>query len=332
MRKTIVLFLWLTATVGLTYVTNAAVELVDRQVLPEGSKIEVLSFPEEQASPPPTTLLETINESIQVDEKNISNTEVMETIPPETTTPEPDPELKITSTTTLNTQIDSEIFPESELKETATPDESESEIIEFPDNEADKTQIEDSVLIQEVVIEEEVVEPIVIPIASTTTKPVDPIVIRSQVTPKATMGEPYNFQLLAEGGKPPYKWSLSSGILPSSLKLSENGLISGVLEDYDSNTFELLVSDSIGESLNTAEFTIEIEKSRRTVVARGGTAFIDIDGDLVSLFLVSPADGYSAVIVDPGGFRVEVQFVPIQGDATSFVACEVNNELVCVSD
>mgnify|MGYP001375423938 CR=1 FL=1 len=57
-----------------------------------------------------------------------------------------------------------------------------------------------------------------------------------------------------------------------------------------------------------------------------------IDGDLVSLFLVSPADGYSAVIVESGGFRVEVQFVPIQGDSTSYVVCEVNNGVNCTSD
>ena len=78
--------------------------------------------------------------------------------------------------------------------------------------------------------------------------------------------------------------------------------------------------------------TIEIEPNRKTVIARGGTAFIDIDGDKLSLFLVSPADGYSALIVEPGGFRVEVQFLPIQGDSTSFVVCEVAGELVCNSD
>ena len=50
MRKTIVLIFWLIATVGLTYVANEAVELVDRQVLPEGSKIEVLALPEEKTS------------------------------------------------------------------------------------------------------------------------------------------------------------------------------------------------------------------------------------------------------------------------------------------
>ena len=58
---------------------------------------------------------------------------------------------------------------------------------------------------------------------------------------------------------------------------------------------------------------------------------LDVVGDSVSLFLASPADGFSAVIVESGGFRVEVQFIPLQGDATSWVVCEVNDGVVCSS-
>ena len=46
MRRTVVVvFLWLAATAGVVYVANAAVELVDLQVFPGGSRIEVLSLP-----------------------------------------------------------------------------------------------------------------------------------------------------------------------------------------------------------------------------------------------------------------------------------------------
>ncbi|SVA52345.1 uncharacterized protein METZ01_LOCUS105199, partial [marine metagenome] len=41
-----VVFLWLLATAGVTYVANTAVELVDLQVFPGGERIEVLSLPE----------------------------------------------------------------------------------------------------------------------------------------------------------------------------------------------------------------------------------------------------------------------------------------------
>jgi len=43
---------WVVATVGVTYVANAAVELVDLQVFPQGARIEVLA----RAQPTPTTL------------------------------------------------------------------------------------------------------------------------------------------------------------------------------------------------------------------------------------------------------------------------------------
>ena len=109
-------------------------------------------------------------------------------------------------------------------------------------------------------------------------------------------------------------------------------MITGVLSESEESTLVFVVRDSLQQSFVSEEIKLEIETDRKTVVARGGTAFIDIDGDLVSLFLVSPADGYSAVIVEPGGFRVEVQFVPIQGDSTSYVVCEVNDGVNCTSD
>ena len=46
MRTALVVLLWLVATAGVVYVANTAVELVDLQVFPGGSRIEVLSLPE----------------------------------------------------------------------------------------------------------------------------------------------------------------------------------------------------------------------------------------------------------------------------------------------
>ena len=170
------------------------------------------------------------------------------------------------------------------------------------------------------------------PLPPTTTVNLPELRILTKELPKASVGSNYEFQLLAEGGKPPYTWSVHSGDMSNGLKLSENGLISGFLEDSAETLLVFSLEDSNKKALISQEFSLESESERRTVVARGGTTFIDIDGDLVSLFLVSPADGYSAVIVEPGGFRVEVQFVPIQGDSTSYVVCEVNDGVVCNSD
>ncbi len=46
------MLVWVVATIGVTYVANAAVELVDLQVFPQGGRIEVLA----RAQPTPTTL------------------------------------------------------------------------------------------------------------------------------------------------------------------------------------------------------------------------------------------------------------------------------------
>jgi len=48
----LVVLVWVVATIGVTYVANAAVELVDLQVFPQGGRIEVLA----RAQPTPTTL------------------------------------------------------------------------------------------------------------------------------------------------------------------------------------------------------------------------------------------------------------------------------------
>ncbi len=59
MRRSLAVLGWAVATLGLTYVANAAVELVDLQVFPQGAQIEVLSraIPETTS----TTAVPTVN-------------------------------------------------------------------------------------------------------------------------------------------------------------------------------------------------------------------------------------------------------------------------------
>ena len=147
--------------------------------------------------------------------------------------------------------------------------------------------------------------------------------------PEARVGEGYQVVLVASGGTPPYSWSLAGGTLPDGLSLSTSGVLSGVPGISAEVTLVFSVSDTVNRSASSAGLVFETAADRRTVAARGGTVFVDVLGDSVSLFLASPADGFSAVIVEAGGFRVEVQFVPLQGDATSWVVCEVAGGVVC---
>jgi hypothetical protein len=45
--------------------------------------------------------------------------------------------------------------------------------------------------------------------------------------PAATVGTPYSAMLTATGGFGPFTWSIVSGTLPSGLRLSPNGVLSG---------------------------------------------------------------------------------------------------------
>jgi len=147
--------------------------------------------------------------------------------------------------------------------------------------------------------------------------------------PKVEAGSSYQATLQATGGTPPYQWMVVEGRLPDGLVLSVAGVVSGTPSGGSPTSVVATATDSMGRVAHSGELAVAFATDRRTVAARGGTVFVDVLGDSVSLFLASPADGFSAVIVESGGFRVEVQFIPLQGDATSWVVCEVATGVVC---
>ncbi|KJF18804.1 putative Ig domain-containing protein [Acidithrix ferrooxidans] len=60
----------------------------------------------------------------------------------------------------------------------------------------------------------------------------------------ATVGNYYNTSLNAQGGTPPYEWTLVSGNLPNGLSLSTSGVLYGTPTAQGSFTFRVLDSDS----------------------------------------------------------------------------------------
>ena len=147
--------------------------------------------------------------------------------------------------------------------------------------------------------------------------------------PEVEAGSAYQATLQATGGTPPYRWAVVEGQLPDGLALSAGGVVSGASSGGSPSSVVAAATDSLGRVAHSGELAVAFATDRRTVAARGGTVFVDVLGDSVSLFLASPADGFSAIVVESGGFRVEVQFVPLQGDATSWVVCEVVDAVVC---
>jgi hypothetical protein len=149
--------------------------------------------------------------------------------------------------------------------------------------------------------------------------------------PEVKAGSAYGATLQATGGTSPYLWTVVEGRLPTGLTLSSGGVVTGTPSGGSPTTVVVAATDASGRVVHSGELAIAFATDRRTVSARGGTVFVDVLGDSVSLFLASPADGFSAIVVESGGFRVEVQFVPLQGDATSWVVCEVDGGVVCTT-
>jgi hypothetical protein len=81
------------------------------------------------------------------------------------------------------------------------------------------------------------------------TSPAGAFAVTTTSLPVVAMGSSLTNQLQATGGNPPYIWSLAAGsALPAGLNLSAGGLLSGVVTVAGSSSFNLIVTDSAGET------------------------------------------------------------------------------------
>lgn len=79
-----------------------------------------------------------------------------------------------------------------------------------------------------------------------------PLEIQTTQVPLAVWKEPYNLQLAALGGRPPYHWSIV-GRLPKGLEIDQiNGKISGSPLSLEEQEFTLHVKDSSGQASSKA--------------------------------------------------------------------------------
>ena len=70
------------------------------------------------------------------------------------------------------------------------------------------------------------------------------LAITTATLPWVRVGQPYRVELQARGGRPPYRWRVSEGTLPTGFSLSENGVISGRTARGGKFQLVLQVSDS----------------------------------------------------------------------------------------
>lgn len=96
------------------------------------------------------------------------------------------------------------------------------------------------------------------PAASRATTPAPGLTIMTTSLPTGTVGSKYSSVLAAQGGVPPYSWSIDSGALPGGLQLgATSGLVSGTPTVAGTFTPGLRVLDSAQHSAS-AEFRIGI--------------------------------------------------------------------------
>ena len=96
--------------------------------------------------------------------------------------------------------------------------------------------------------------------------------------PEPVARHPYHFQLVAQGGRPPYAWAIVEGELPPGLRLDPNaGTITGVPKGKATARFTVRVTDSSQPPLSatrevaiTSAAALEMEWQREPVLENDG--------------------------------------------------------------
>ncbi len=289
----LVVLVWVVATVGVTYVANAAVELVDLQVFPQGARIEVLA----RAQPTPTTL------------PRMRAT----TAPPAPTMTVPAPATTVAAPTTT----------------VAAPVVTTTTVVVATTTAAPAVATTTTVA---PVATTTAAPPVVTttaapPVATTTTMAPVALVMTDSVLADGRTGSAYRARLVMDGSAP-FTWDVEPGVLPAGLSLTSDGFLEGIPTGSGRYVFTVGAVDE-SDRTGTAEYSIVV-KEFRVVTARGGSATVIVQGNSVAFFSALQAEGFDqAVLVRSGPIVVEVQFLPSGGDETSWVRCEAADGVVC---
>jgi hypothetical protein len=75
-----------------------------------------------------------------------------------------------------------------------------------------------------------------------------------------TVDQPFRIQLVAQGGCPPYEWSLvvGGGLLPYGIELLSSGVMTGTPTQPGVYSFSLNVADQAGTTATTQRMGIEV--------------------------------------------------------------------------
>ncbi len=303
----LVVFVWVAATVGVTYVANAAVELVDLQVFPQGARIEVLA----RAQPTPTVP--------PVATPTVSAPAT--TVPPVATPTVPAPVVTTMTVVVATTTVaPTTVAPTTVAPTTVAPT---TTAVGAP------TTTTTPVPVPATTTSAPPVTTTTRPPATTITMPVVALAMADSVLDDGRTGVTYRTQLVMDG-LAPFVWDARSADLPAGLSLTTDGFLEGTPTRSGRYLFTASAVD-VSDRTGKAEYSIVV-KEFRVVSARGGSVTVIVQGDSVTFFSALQAEGFDqAVLVRSGPIVVEVQFLPSGGDETSWVRCEVIEDVVCTS-
>ena len=293
----LVVLVWVVATVGVTYVANAAVELVDLQVFPQGARIEVLARAQPMPTTPPPMRATTVVSPTTTVVAPTTTVVVATTVVPTTTAastttavgvPTPTTTSPPVATTTTTPPVSTTTPPVS----TTTP----------PVSTTTTTP-------------------------STTTTPPPALVMSDSVLDGGRTDVAYRNRLVMDGSAP-FVWKVESGSLPVGLDLTADGFLGGTPTNSGHYVFTARATDESNRT-GIAEYSVVVREFR-IVSARGGSVTVIVQGNSVAFFSALQGEGFDqAVLVRTGPIVVEVQFLPRGGDDTSWVRCEASEGVVC---
>lgn len=153
-----------------------------------------------------------------------------------------------------------------------------------------------------------------------------PLAVWTAGLPTGEKGVAYVYGLLADGGTPPYTWSVIKGQLPSGLTLDTAGTITGTPTKAKTKTFTVQVTDATG-SPTTQDLSLQIVKgvTIKTKKLKGGTVWAPYSsllktngGTLPLAFSVVGGALPPGLTLDPG--TGQVTGIPTVAGAFDFVA------------
>lgn len=148
---------------------------------------------------------------------------------------------------------------------------------------------------------------------------VAPVVITTTSLPEGTVGSPYVAGLTANGGTPPYTWSLASGSLPAGLTLAPNGTISGTpTGPRGTSTFTVQATDATTPTAlsDTKQLSIVIHATPTQLIADPAFVRIQFPGVIVSVQNLK-----ARLTSGAGPVKTPVVGAPIQFSVAGTVYC-----------